>query len=288
MLAASTRPGDVRQAARILGLLALVLSAQAAGPEFSQDIARWWTAPAPPPESERKAHKTWFFAANYSDIEWHVAADHGRVLADRAESRLPQRRPKADFSPKAGRFVGASAFARVDDGWLVGFNHGEFGAALFWFSADGQQNYRISDHQVVDFFELPDGIHAIEGLAHLGMSAGSVIRISRTAAGAQWRADTLARLPFAPYAVSVRKDGSLLITLSDSLVSVGKDRQVVTVHPQPLWSGLYPTSSVLSADEGRLYIGMRQYVVEIDLATKAARYLVPSKEFINTDTSPMQ
>ena len=42
--------------------------------------------------------------------------------------------------------------ARVDDGWLVGFNKGEFGAALYWFSADGKQNYKISDHQVWEFF----------------------------------------------------------------------------------------------------------------------------------------
>ena len=75
-------------------------------------------------------------------------------------------------TPRPVNFVALSAFARVDDGWLIGFNHGEFGAALYWFSLDGNRNYKISDHQVVDFISTPDGFLAVEGLAHLGNLAG--------------------------------------------------------------------------------------------------------------------
>ena len=72
-----------------------------------------------------------------------------------------------EFTPAVGQFRGASAFARVGDGWFVGFNQGEFGAALYWFSLDGQRNYKISDHQVLQFVRVWDGICAIEGLAHM-------------------------------------------------------------------------------------------------------------------------
>ena len=32
----------------------------------------------------------------------------------------------------------------VADGWLVGFNAGEFGGGLWWFSFDGKRSKRIS------------------------------------------------------------------------------------------------------------------------------------------------
>jgi sugar lactone lactonase YvrE len=133
----------------------------------------------------------------------------------------------------------------------------------------------------VDFFSLKNGVHAIEGLAHLGGSRGSIIRITRPKAGAHWQALPVVKLPSAPYAVSLRRNGTVLITLSDSLVSVGSDRKVNTLLADPSWGGFYPNSSILSPDEQRLYIGMRQFVGEFDLTTKRFRFLIPSKDFLN-------
>ena len=42
------------------------------------------------------------------------------------------------------------------------------------------------------------------------------------------------------------------------------------------WSHLYPNTSVLSADDQSLYIGMRRFVAELDIQSGALRYLVPS------------
>ncbi|MDR0276200.1 MAG: hypothetical protein LBI48_12880 [Burkholderiaceae bacterium] len=133
----------------------------------------------------------------------------------------------------------------------------------------------------MDFFSLPDGLHAIEGLSHLSMSEGSVIRIERPQPGARWQAATVTKLPFAPYAVSVRRDGTALVTLSDSLVQIDDGRGIVTLLSDPPWGGLYPNSSVLSPDEHKLYIGMRQFVGEFDISTKKLRLLVPSTRFLN-------
>ena len=172
-------------------------------------------------------------------------------------------------------------FSRVGDGWLVGFNHGEWGGALYWFSSDGKRNYKVSDHQIVQFFGLADGLYAIEGLAHMTMSEGSIIRISRGSDRLHWRADTFTKLPFAPYAVSVRQDNTMLVTLSDALVSIDGRGKVKTLLTNPPWIGLYPNSSVVSADGQKLYIGMRQFVEEIDLQTTKSRLLIPSEEFLN-------
>lgn len=234
-----------------------------------------------PPEVPQVQRVVWSYAANYSKFEWRVFNDDGKAVASSARE-VPAKRPeKPGFLPKTAKFQGGSAFAKVDDGWLVGFNQGEFGAALYWFSQDGKRSYKISDHQVVDFASLPDGIYAIEGLAHLSMSAGSVIRIARATASSHWMATTITKLPFAPYALSLRQDGTMLITLSNSLVSIGPDQTIHTLFSNALWGGLYPNSSIISPDETKLYIGMRQFVGEFDLTTNKFRFLIPSAKFLN-------
>jgi hypothetical protein len=113
------------------------------------------------------------------------------------------------------------------------------------------------------------------------LSEGSIIRIARPEPKARWQATTVTTLPFAPYAISVQRDGAMLVTLSDSLVRVGDDRKAFTLLSDPLWQRLYPNSSVLSSDEQKLYIGMRQFVGEFDIPTKKLRLLIPSAEFLN-------
>ena len=93
---------------------------------------------------------------------------------------------------------------------------------------------------------------------------------------------TVAQLPFAPHAVSLRRDGAMLVTLSESLVSMGSDGKILTWLANAPWRGLYPNSSALTQDETRLYIGMRQFVGEFDIKTKRLRLLIPSKVFLNT------
>ena len=249
-------------------------------PKFSLEVTRWQEVSVPP-TSDQGAHMVWHFAANYSRHEWRVFAQRGEILAELTTDKPSVQAERPEFTPKDGQFKGYSRFARVDDGWLVGINKGEFGAELYWFSHDGQQNYKISEHHVVDFFSLTDGIYAIEGLAHLSMSEGSIIRIARPQPDAHWQAATVTKLPFAPYAVSVRRDGTMLVTLSDSLVSVGDDRKITTLLPDAPWTGLYPNSSVLSSDEQKLYIGMRQFVGEFDVPANRLRLLIPSDAFLN-------
>lgn len=260
----------------LLCLLLLTLAAHAAEPNYPRDVTKWQEI-VPPARSDKQARQDWFMEANWTFPAWRVFVDGASISAEISESEVPVQQHRPPFEAAADDFRAASRFWPVDDGWLVGFNHGEFGAALYWFSRDGKRHYEISRHHVVTFFALADGIHAIEGLAHGDMSKGSVISISRTQRDGHWRAFTVAALPFAPYAVSVKRDGTLLVTVSDGVVAIGSDRRVNTIYSERMWNGLYPISSVLSGDERRLYIGMRRYVVELDLQAKAVRYLLPTK-----------
>jgi len=253
---------------------------QAIEPEYSHEVRNWQEI-AVPRINDKASFKIWSYAANYSEYEWYIFNDGNKVRAHLTSDKPQNIADRPQFTPNAGRFRGGSAFAAVDDGWLVGFNQGEFGAALYWFSHDGKESYEVSNHQVVDFFTRKDGLYAIEGLAHLSLSEGSIIRISRPQPHAHWQASVVTTLPYAPYAISVRRDGTMLVTLSDELVTVSNDFKINTLDSAPLWRGLYPNSSVLDSDERKLYIGMRQYVGELDLSTKKFRFLIPSDSFLN-------
>lgn len=268
---------------RPLSLIALALitasGLSAVEPKYSHDLTEWQEIPIPP-ESNMADYMAWFYAANYSKTTWCVSAKGGKPFAQRREDDT-RKLERPQFTAKAGKYREGSIFRAVDDGWLIGFNQGEFGAALYWFNDDGTSHYEISQHQIAAFFSLPDGLYAIEGLAHLGSSSGSIIRLGRPKTGARWQATTVQELPAAPEAISLKQDGSMVLTLSDSLVSLDRKHKITTILTNTPWGGLYPNSSILSADEKKLYIGMRQFVGEFDLETHKLRFLIPSSEFLN-------
>lgn len=269
----------LRRIAFFAALWICTLAAAAGSAVCAYDVARS-SAVAVPPKADRASLALWSYAANYSSLEWRVSTVDGRVCAKPIaanEHALTAERPA--FVVDVDGFQDASKFARVDDGWLVGFNHGEFGAALYWFSLDGKRHHRMSenqiDPQVVDFFPLGAGWGAIEGLDHLTISQGSIVRIVRDAPRGQWRVQKLVSLPAAPYTIAVPRRGPVLVVLSDGLVAFDGVNRVDRLIADAPWEGLVPNSATLSPDERTLYIGMRQYVAEFDLRTRKLRMLLP-------------
>ncbi|PZR71830.1 MAG: hypothetical protein DLM73_14880 [Chthoniobacterales bacterium] len=253
----------------------------AADPEYSREVRRWKSV-TPPPETDEYRLTAWFEAASTlsKSYEWRVFVEHDLVYAQLASEPRPDNKERPKFEPKTEDFSAGpeTAFMRVDEGWLVGFNQGEFGAALYWFSRDGKQNYKISDHQVVHFFSSLDGLYAIQGLDHMGYSRGSIIRIARPEAGERWRASTVVELPAAPCTISTRRDGTMFVTSPNSIVAISRDRKSTTLLQNPWW--YRPTSAVLSPDQQKLYIGMDYFVGEFDIPEKKLRLLVPSDIFL--------
>ncbi len=262
--------------------LAVCVSWQSA-PTYPHELEGWLAWPRPP-ETDTPGRVVWGYASNYSPLTWVVALQDGKVRASLDSEPAPVTQPRPPFEPQTREFRSASTFAQVEDGWIVGFNRGEFGAALYWFSSDGKRQSKISDHQIEAFLPGPDGLLAIEGLAHMGLSRGSVIRIERNDAAEAWQAQTLLVLPAAPRTAVRARDGRYLVTLSDSIVVVTRDGDAwkleELIHDEDL-GGLYATSSALSPDGSRLYVAMRQFVGELDLKTRALRWLVPDPTFVN-------
>jgi hypothetical protein len=265
----------------ILGVfLASITTLKAAEPPYSPDVTKWVEVKAP----SRANVTEWYIfstAGNYSKHEWQVYLHNGRVSARPSTRDSQETKERPSFATSQEGIGNGYAFEKVTDGWLVGFNAGEWGGALYWYSEDGSSNYKISDSQAVSFYRVAGVIYAIEGLAHLDLGEGSVILIHKNGKDGKWTELSYAKLPRAPAIACVHRNGLVTITTSDSIVSVDDNRKVRTLLANAPWPMFYPNSAVLTPNEKKLYIGMREYVGEFDLTTRKLRLLVPSIAYRN-------
>ncbi|MBK7145729.1 MAG: hypothetical protein IPH76_11200 [Xanthomonadales bacterium] len=264
----------------LLGILFIAMASPvSATPSWPRDLARWVEIPVP--KANKVDREVWESAANWSPLEWRVRARDGRPIAepyDRTTTAPPQR---PGFLRGLARFGRIDAFIQVKDGWLLGFDRGGEAPALYWFNHDGARSEKIGSQHIAGFFLRADGVHAIEGSNAAGAHHGAVIRIARTQPGGRWQTSLLTRLPNTPEAVSMTRDGTALITLADAVVAIDARGQLHGALAHAPWPKFYPNSSSLSADEQRLYIGMRQYVAEFDRATRRLRFLVPHRDALH-------
>jgi hypothetical protein len=269
--------------------VALLLSAQPALPTviYSPDPAKWYVVP-----SAKYSHKELFNKAHDSDKQWFIFPDakNGRVIATPHRELIPQPRP--DFSLAAKEtdvHLGwYRCVTKVDDGWLVGYNSGEFGGAVCWFSEDGKKRdevYRVCNPN--QFIHTKEGLFVVEGLAHLGSNFGSVVRLSKS--DGKWTGKLFARLPAEGCAVTDPGDGTLLVAIRPKLTrtetspvlvrvtkdgEVGKLLEVADSFPEP--------TSVAIAPSGIIYIGTQQFVIAFDPKAKQPGYklLIPRAGFL--------
>jgi hypothetical protein len=207
--------------------------------------------------------------ANWSLEEWDVFLRDGHPSV-RAWKSEQDDRAKLPFAIKPGQaadgLYGRIYAVKVADGWIVGFNAGEFGAGLWWFAPDGKSRYQISYDRVCGFAQTSKGLLALEGLAHLGSDRGQLIGVNRGAQG-QWQTDPFVDLGNAPEAATRDKDGSLIVVTTERLLRVRLDKQVDVLLDHAFWGGLY-SNSVIMDGTGSIYIGMRKGVAKI---TRAGR-----------------
>jgi hypothetical protein len=213
---------------------------------------------------------------NYSLDDWLVyAKDDSVYITDNrkglAEVLLPF---KVTLSFNDQPFQGGKkSVLKVSNGYLVGFYRGEWGGDLFWFSDDGKDCYKISDHRIVQFLIRGNKIYAIEGLAHISSSEGSIIEIKNV--GGTWKASEYLTLPLAPEAAAVDQQENFIVITSGSLLKVNKEARIMTLVEQGFWQYyLYPSSMVIKDDV--VYIGMRKGALKYDLTTGIQRWLLPN------------
>ncbi len=260
----------------------LVLAVRAVLPgqdgEFPADLGRWYVT-APPEELS----DDWLAAQMDIEHEWVVTP--GKTVPQVGIRGLQQENPpRLPFEIKPGPakegLAGRRVTTKVDDGWLVGFDAGEFGAGLWWFSPDGRDRYKISDDHVIEFFSVASSVIALTGMEHGGVSEGNVIRFSRNDEK-RWVTDRLMDLGERPHAAIKNADGTLLVATHTRLIKV--DLLAKSIHvivKEAFWEGMYP-NSIATSSSGTIFIGMRHGVARIDKTRGVYNlsWMLPSKEF---------
>lgn len=113
----------------------------------------------------------------------------------------------------------AQGFHRLDSGWLVGTDYGEFGGDVWWVGFDGSVRHIVAAH-FHRFVTLGDDVYIVQGLGHLGLSTGSLLRVH--ADGERIAVEHALELPEAPRATLVQ-DGRLYLGIEETVVVVDGD-----------------------------------------------------------------
>ena len=100
---------------------------------------------------------------------------------------------------------------RVEQGWIVGSNRGEWGGELVFIDDAGEQQI-IAETNVVDVYQLGHRIVAVTGLAHLWMNEGMLLQLSRSESGT-WTSTPWRSLPGAPQTSTPVETGELLVNV---------------------------------------------------------------------------
>lgn len=118
---------------------------------------------------------------------------------------------------------------RVADGWIAGSNRGEWGGELVFISDSGDQQI-IADTNVEDVHLLGDRVVAVTGLAHLGISEGDILQLSRSESGI-WTSAPWRSLPGAPQSSTLVETGELLVNVANGGSVLISDDGVMRMVP---------------------------------------------------------
>ncbi len=109
---------------------------------------------------------------------------------------------------------------KVENGWLLGSDKGEWGGDLIFLDADQKATVLINDN-VLGLFDTPAGHVAVTGLAHMTFNYGYLFQLENN--GKQWSAHPFATLYGAPQLLQQTPDGTLLIANDFGSFRLGKD-----------------------------------------------------------------
>lgn len=203
---------------------------------------------------------------NHSSDEYEVFFNKGNVeYRDYSYERIKGVALPFKINPKPNDkylFEGKQVNLKIKNGWLVGFDKGEWGGNLFWFNEKGTDYERIIEGNIKNLFEVDGQIYVTEGLAHLSISNGQIFKIERK--NNTWNVKKKINLPNAPYATTLTKDNEFLIVTSKGLLKVNKDFDIETLVEKGFWwIYLYPNSILIEGQN--IYIGMRGGILKTQM-----------------------
>lgn len=205
----------------------------------------------------------------YSYGESYVAVlDHGALVMGAAQEKAKLPAPLASrMSYDHARTV--KYVFEAGDGWVVMFDHGEFGGGIEWFARVGgaprsvfvgtQEQDKITPQNVNRAMAADGVIYVLQGLAHMGTNEGQLAKIWRE--HDHFTSHVIARYSSEPVDWIRRDDGTWLIATWTAIWETREGApSTLVAHLPHIMS--YPTSLVNAAD-GTLFVGMRGGVVRL-------------------------
>jgi hypothetical protein len=218
-----------------------------------QDVPKGWVeAPS------SKANPDLWECAGYGGSQI-VSLEEGSVRISTPPDKEPEQVPLPQHLKLSKEMIGSRSLLRTADGWLVGFDGGEFGGGLWWFNSEGDENQKLLSENVHAIYHTRDGVFVLVGLAHLSLNSGKIYEFTETAEGV--RVTRVADLVGSPEASTVDSDGRFVVATPRSVVAVDRGRNVRELYK----SGedlTYPTSVVVDAN-GDIFVGMRFFILRL-------------------------
>jgi hypothetical protein len=213
-------------------------------------------------------------------VNWYEAhLNSGKLAIDEAPKRkaVPIPAPLVNRMSAHHAEVVKYVFEEVD-GYVVMFDHGEFGGGIEWYEKSGGPPRSITIGAVrgelvpqnVNRAMAVDGVlYVLQGLSHMGLSTGQFSALWRE--HDHFTSRVIARYRSEPVDWILQDDGTWWVLTWDAIWRTSRNAEVelVTRLPDVLEYGL----SLAKASDGTLYVGGRGAVLRLTpLWSEAPRY----------------
>jgi hypothetical protein len=188
-----------------------------------------------------------------------VSFEGGSARIGRPSDKQPQQLPLPKNLKLSKEMIGRRSLIRTADGWLIGFDAGEFGGGLWWFNNEGDESKKLLSENVHAIYRNSHGVFVLVGLAHLSRNSGKIYQITET--DEELKVKHVADLGGSPEASTVDSEDRFVVATPRSVVAVDYAGKVLELYK----SGedlTYPTSVLVDAN-GDIFVGMRFFALRL-------------------------
>jgi hypothetical protein len=180
------------------------------------------------------------------------------------------------FAFRPAGSTGARRVLQLQNGWLVGFNHGEFGGSLWWVDSSGTRSTQLLDDNVTKIHRILGHIYVFTNVYGKSDRGGAIYEFDK-----EGKIRNHTDFTSAPREFVQETSNSFLVVGGEGVFRVNTSLQSKQLSQQDL-SGFSPNSIAIGPDQ-TIYIGLNCFVLRLisEGASYREQWLVPSacKEF---------